>query len=299
MRPGPGALLAATLAWLPVHAWAAEPRDVAAERFQDGERFARQGSHAAAAQAYEASYGAVPTAEAVYDAAREWEAAGEAARAADDYATAVEKTDLHGPQLVDAKTRLAALESLLGLVTVSGPFGLSVSLAHAVDLAVPAHVHVAPGPYDVRGRDGNRPATRQTILVSAGQRVSVSLTLVPLPAPPPATDVAGQPPVGPAGGGALRTAGWISMAGAVVLAGTSAALYFKTKSARDDFVGTSDASESLHETATAWRTATYVGYGATGLAAAASVVFFVLGSAARPSPPLRPAIGANGWRISF
>jgi hypothetical protein len=84
-----------------------------------------------------------------------------------------------------------------------------------------------------------------------------------------------------------------------VLAGTSAALYFKTKSVRDEFVGTSDASESLHDSVTAWRTATYVGYGATGLAAAATVMLFVLGSAAPASPALRPAIGANGCLIAF
>jgi hypothetical protein len=290
-------MVTATLVSTAGHALAEEPRRLAAERFQNGESAALQGNHRGAALSYEASYDVVPTAEAAYNAAREWEAAGESGRAADDYEIAVEKTDLHGPQLADAKNRLLYLQRVVGVVIVTGPPGLKVSLAHAVDVPVPARVHVLPGEHEVRGQDPTGQGRPQVMRVSAGQTVTVQMP----PAIVRSPVLAGTSPITPrdSAGHALRIAGWSSLAGAAAFAGGSVALYFKAKSERDDFVDTSDSSASLHGTATAWRTATYTCYGAAGVAAVAGVALLVIAAATEPSAGLRPAMGARAWSIRF
>src|SRR5262249_47150270 len=73
-----------------------EDRTLAMARFRAASEAYGRGEYAAAARAFEESYRLVPRAAAVYNAARAWQAAGERARAADDYEAALKRTDLLG-----------------------------------------------------------------------------------------------------------------------------------------------------------------------------------------------------------
>ena len=128
---------------------AADPAASAVREFREGQQAYARGDFRAAAQRFESAFRDDPRGAIVFNAGLSWQAAGEPARAADDYAFALATTDLPAENAADARTRLGALEKSLGRIDVTSPQGSRVSVAHADRLPPPAHVHVAPGRYTV------------------------------------------------------------------------------------------------------------------------------------------------------
>src|SRR5262249_22469412 len=107
-------------------AYAEDHKTRAMELFQEGRAAYDRGDFVAAARAFEGSYEHIPRAAAMYNAARSWDAAHQNARAADDYQTLIERTDVSGNEAVRAKRRLAELEGQLGVLELNAPPGWKV-----------------------------------------------------------------------------------------------------------------------------------------------------------------------------
>jgi hypothetical protein len=274
-------------------ALADEPRRLARQHFQEAEQAAAAGQHDRAARDYESSFADVPTPEAIYDAAREWEAAGEPARAADDYETAVARTDLRGPQLRDAKARLAVLEPSLGLLVVESPSEGKIFVGHVQGASPPVRAHLAAGDYSVTLQGPFGQTTKRDVHIVTAQTVTVALDLPPPP-------VAPHPDVVPTAAHStsryrLRTPGYVMIGVAGLFAAGTAVAYAEGVSARNQFEGMNDLSVSLRNQAATWRTVAYVGDVATGVSAAAAALLLALGLTTRTEP----REGQSGLLLEF
>ena len=143
---------------------------------------------AEAAQKFDEAASVVPSAVAFFTGGLAWERAGDPARAADDYARALELGS-HQPGGIDekqsdkAKERLGALEATFGTVRVLGPSGTWVRIEdQGVGARAPATLHAAAGGHYVVARSlpGEPPAPsaseRSFVMLSVGKTVTLDLT---------------------------------------------------------------------------------------------------------------------------
>ncbi|HEY3820540.1 MAG TPA: PEGA domain-containing protein [Polyangiaceae bacterium] len=247
-----------------------DARAQAARLFKEASTDYAEGRPADAAPKFEASHRLVPRAAAIYSAARAWDASGALDRAADDYEGALERTDLHGAEADDARKRLEEVGARVGVVALQTADDAHVWIGHVQNALGSVRVHLVPGDYDARvERSGFVPWSNR-VHVDAGQVVRVEATLAPvavLQPAPPEHHVEARP--------RDRTVAWVSVAVAAGAAVVSAVLYAETVHARDQFEASGNADAHLRDAATAWRTATYVGYGVAGAAAGTGAVLFV------------------------
>lgn len=218
-----------------------------------------------AALEFEASHALVPRAAAVYSAARAWDANGALDRAADDYESALERTDLHGVDAQDARRRLDEIAPRVAVVTIAAPKDAHVWMGHVEDHLGELRVRLLPGEYDARvERSGDEP-WHQHVRVGAGQTLRLEPALA-------ATIVRAPPESPPPRVARNRTPAWVSLGLAAAAAIVSVVLYAETLHARDTFEASGDVDPHLRNVATTWRTSAYVGYGVTGAAAATGLV---------------------------
>src|ERR1019366_10943 len=101
----------------------------AGRAFQAGTQADARGDFRVAAASFDEAYRIAPRGAAAYNAGLSWEAAGEAARASDDYARALRAGDLGTVERADTTGRLRNLESnKVGRVSVFAPDDARVSL---------------------------------------------------------------------------------------------------------------------------------------------------------------------------
>jgi hypothetical protein len=174
----------------------------AAERaFHRGTEAYARGDFATAAASFEEAFHADPRAVTIYNAGLARQLAGDSAHAADDYAAALLLSDLTAAQGGDTRTRLTALEASLGRLDVVAT-GAVVSVGPDDKLPSPAHVHLAPGTYDVRAAWPDGGSATRSITVAAGAEQTVTLDKPAAPPPLPSASVpsTSAPPVPPATG---------------------------------------------------------------------------------------------------
>jgi len=268
-----GCVLAAS----PSVAWAApdeSARAEAARLFKQGSAEYAGNHYAQAAADFESSNRLVPRAAAIYSAARAWDAAGDLARAADDYDEALERTDLHGADADDARRRLGQIERRVGVVVVHTPDDARTWIGPLQGVLGSVRVHLRAGDYDARvERAGSLPWTA-SVLVDDGRLAELTADLRPAPA---AHAAALAPATAPPSersaprSSAKRTWTWIAFGTAAAGAVASSILYAESISARDAFTATGARDAHLRGIATSWRTGTYVAYAVTGAALAAGV----------------------------
>jgi hypothetical protein len=258
-------------------------RSLAVDLFRQGSEAFERGDFAAAASAFEASHRHVPRAAAIYNAARSWDAAGDRPRAADDFETAIERTDLREPEAGAARARLTALESAMGIVQINGPRGAVISVSHAQGVPLPARIHLEPGGYTITATmpDGTR-TLRAVSVVSQKIAIVTMQPAMEAEAPP-------KPPAEAGSGVPLLPVVAFGAAGAAAVAG--AILGLEALDARAAFSNNPSSQRALDE-AHAYRNWANVAWVATGVFAATAVVLlFTLpkkGSGAAPAGSPRP-----------
>ncbi len=211
---------------------------VAETRFLEGERAFRAGDPRRAAEAFEAAYEIVPHIDALWNAARSWQAAAELARAANLYARYLREAPATARDRNSATIALARLAPTLGaLEIVAVGFDVVEVDQKRTDVGL---VYVHPGVHVVRATNQGREVV-QTPRVERGQIVSVAFApeeSIPKPAERP-IDSAPKPaerPIAP-----TTSQGWtpwvLVVEGALTLvaSGLTVASALDTRHARDAF----------------------------------------------------------------
>jgi hypothetical protein len=290
---------------------AADPEANAVREFREGQQAYARGDFRAAAQRFEVAFRDDPRGAIVFNAGLSWQAAGEPARAADDYAFALATTDLPPENAGDARTRLGALEQSLGRIDVTAPPGARVSVAHADRLPPPAHVHVAPGRYTVTVLLADDSTRQRSVSVRAGEWAHLDFPperdAAPAPAPAPLPQAAEPPPTSapaapesPASGStgsSQRTWGWITLGIAGVLAGVSTWLtvdFFNTNSTNSQHPTTSS-----HDAAESAAIRLDVGLAATAVAAGVGIGLLLTAPSAPTPVAVRATPGGAVLHVSF
>ena len=197
--------IGACLVLVPSRAVADEPNGskpaatTAFDAFLEGERAFAEGDFVRAAQAVEAAHRIAPHPDVLWNAARAWDRAGEAVRAANLYERYLRDApagarDRNGA--IEARKRLAAK---LGRIDVIAP-GLGDVRVDEQPLTGD-RAYVTPGAHVIAGALGDRRVTK-TATVAAGEAVSVALVVEAKPppaAPPPAPTIVVMPSPAPRG----------------------------------------------------------------------------------------------------
>jgi hypothetical protein len=272
------ALTAALLA-IPLAA-KAQPSDTerAAAEYDAGTRAFEGGDFAEAARAFERADAIAPHPRTRYNAALSWDRAGDAPRAADAYAAAVEGTGLDAERVAAARTRLRELATKIGALDVRRPVDGRVSVAHARDLPIPARIHVAPGVHRVElvSKDGSR--EEREVEVQAGERVVLEIAISKAPLAPPAAassrpaPLARPEPEPEPDGSASTTWGWVALGGAAAFGAGAVWLGFETAGAIDEFDASGDRDAAARDRAVRYRALTWTAAGASLACATLGIV---------------------------
>jgi hypothetical protein len=282
---------------------AADPDSPAAREFREGQQAFARGDFRGAAKQFEAAFRDDPRGASVFNAGLSWQAAGDTARAADDYAFALATTDLPADNAADARTRLGALEKSLARIDVTAPAGSRVSVAHADRLLPPAHVHVLPGTYVVHVMLADDSERQRTLSVLAGEWAHWEVEAAPAPAPrtePRAPAAVHEAPPEPGSSGTSstqRTWGWVTLGVAGVLAGVSTWLtvqFFDANATND-----SQRKQGSHDDATAAATRLDVALGATVVAAGVGVALILTAPDSTTSVGMSATPGGATLHVSF
>jgi len=282
---------------------AADPDAAAVREFHEGQQAYARGDFRAAAQRFEAAFRDDPRGAIVFNAGLSWQAAGEPARAADDYAFALATTDLPAENAADARTRLGALEKSLGRIDVTSPQGSRVSVAHADRLPPPAHVHVAPGRYTVTVLLADDSSRQRSVSVRAGEWAHLDFSddhaapVADETPPSPAPTTTPEPPATTAGSSSQRTWGWITLGAAGVLAGVSAWLtvqFFDANSTNDQ-----QRTPHSHDDAVAAATRLDIGLIATAAVAGVGVGLLLTAPSASTTVAMQATPGGAVLHVSF
>ena len=278
-----------------------EDPDTAASFFSAGMAAYARHDNRAAAIAFEEAYRRAPRGGAAFNAARAWEAAGEPARAADDYAQALTRNDL-GPDLaVRARDRVTQLEGSLARVDVTAPSAAVLALVHA-NVALPASVHVATGTHTlvVTFEDGRR--VTRTVKLRAGEATPIDIQPPSEDAQPraaPSTDAPaapGRPLSAPSS--IMPTIGWIALGAGAALGVGAVVLGVSAVSARDDWNASQLTDRGMHDRAVTFRTLTNIAW--TGAAAfGVTGVVLLLASPSKASGGAFIGLGSAGWLQRF
>lgn len=237
-----------------------DDKATAAQFFRAGSAAFARGENRAAALAFEEAYRRVPRGAALFNAGLAWDAASEAARAADDYAVALARGDLDAIAAERARRRLAEVRQTHGWIEVAAPRGVVVTAAHAVRAPAPAVVHVRPGVQAVTAHyPSGRERTRE-VTVAVGRAAPVAFEPEPPPPPPRAPLIAVVAPA-PEPPHAARAWGWASLGAAVVGAAVASVLGVRALAARDEFSQSGYTSQDAHDRAATLRLWTNVAWG--------------------------------------
>lgn len=149
-----------------------EHRGTARRSFEQGEQAFEAGDFALAAKAFEEAYRIAPHYAPLWNAARSWERAGEATRAANGYAKYLRLAPADAPDRDSANAALGALAQKLGRIEVHAAGIEAVRIDD--ELLDGATVYVHPGMHVIEGQT-ERGTIRRTEMVEAGGVRSVAL----------------------------------------------------------------------------------------------------------------------------
>jgi hypothetical protein len=245
----------------------------------------------AAALAFEEAYRRVPRSAAMYNAGRSWEAAGESARAADAFATALASGEFDEHDAQVARERLQDLEPLLGRLDIVGPTTATVSLDGVDRGSLPRKLHVAPGAHRIEVHRSDGSVVVRAVEAKAGELVAITVGDVPAQAPPPPPLPVPLPTPERT---LMPTWGWVSLAATGVLGVAGAVTYVKFASDRSAFDTGGDHDASIHDNASAARTATYVLWGLGGACAVATGLALTLSPRRQSGASAEMRVGP-GW----
>jgi hypothetical protein len=232
-----------------------------------------------AAQKFDEANRRAPRGQTAFNAALSWESAGEPARAADDYALALEDASLPHSASTHARARLTALERVVMTLRLESSSPARATIAHHKARALPATLHLRAGAQDlvVRFEDGR--SLEQQIEARAGEQVT--LRVAP-PAAPSQKPLATPPPSPPPrdvpdddGWPAQRTIALVSGGAAVIALGAGFVLGAKGVDARDEFNASQQTDADARSRAVSLRTWANVSFTAAAVFAVSGVVLWL------------------------
>ncbi len=156
----------------------------AATEFAEGQRAFTAGDYRHAAESFEAAYRDKPHYSPLWNAARSWERAGEAPRAANLYARYLREAPANAPDRDGATAALFALTPRLARLELHPAEGVTVLVDGAP--AEDATMYVNPGDHVIEGKKGDR-SSRKTQTVESTDVVSVAVDVEAPKAVAPAT----------------------------------------------------------------------------------------------------------------
>jgi hypothetical protein len=277
-------VLALVLASSASVAGAADDAADAAARFQEGRSKYAAGRYEEAAKLFEQANALAPHPATLFNAATAWDQAGDSARAADAYQGALEG-ELDAESLDTAKKRLDELAPRLGVLEVSAPAGAEVTVDERVRRKFPARIYVLPGVKSVRCALPDGRWFKKEFEVGAGQREIIELT------PPEAPQRRVEPPPSTDSSGAWTVAGWVGVGLSAGLAVTSALVWQKAKSERDDLIAGDASARGRAQTLQTWTNVTLVS--SIALGAAGVTVLVLRPGRAKETGALRLRVGSG------
>ena len=216
-------------------------------RYNEATQALKDKRYREAALHFEAAARLRPHGVAAFAAAMAWDKAEQPARAADNFARALELPGLGPADTKTARARLDELESSLGTVSITGPAELLVQLQDSTEANPPARLHGNAGVQTlIVVRDGK--VERKDLVLHAGETLEIDVTEPIEEPPPPAASASASaepappqppppPPPPPAdkGPSTRKIIGYSAMGAGVLSAGVAIALGVQTLSARDDY----------------------------------------------------------------
>lgn len=291
----------------PVHAQPAGDGEATAasarEHYNAGVKAFNDGRYGEASLEFEAAAAAKPSPIPLFSAAQAWERASAPDRAADDYARALALPGMRGDQVQQAKERLAALEAMLGRVSVTGPDGTHVQLDSNTERPVPATLHGAVGVHTLSVVKPDGSVERRSVVLERGKATSLDVTAPPpeatatapkpeesAPPPPPPPPPAPPPP--PSDGNGLHTLGFtaIGVGGASLLAGVL--LGMQALDAKDAY--SAAPAQQTYDHANSLARWTDIAFIAGGVFVAGGVTLVLLPSKGTAAPSAALAAAPNG-----
>jgi hypothetical protein len=269
-------------------ALADEDPTTAAAMFKAASAAFSRGEYRAAATAFEEADRRAPRAAAIYNAALAWDEAHENARAADDYALALERKDIAAASASRARERLTILAKSLVVAEVVAP-GATIAIGHARRPA-PTKVYLAPGEYTVTAiwPDGHQDSKK--VSLESSQTIAFD------PPPPPAV-VVEKPIEKPRPvvtvSHAQQNVGIVMLATGVVGAGAAVYLGVRALSARDEFYASGHTDRDARDRAASLRTWTNVAWVSAGVLGAAGAILIVT------APRANVAVGLGEIRVAW
>jgi tetratricopeptide (TPR) repeat protein len=258
------------------------------------------------ARAFARAHAIDPRAPTKYNEGFAWAKAGKPAAAADAYEAALE-LGLDGELAKKANASMAKLKVELGYLVVPGPAGGRVSVAHAVDRAIPAKIHLPVGGHQVSlknaaGKDASL-AVNSAAGVSHILEVPRALTEEAAPEPAPVAPALPKTAEPPQEDGSVMTAlGWTAVGLGAAATGATIATGVLTLQKVDAYDEGGNVDAGLRDQATTFRTTTNVMIGVSSALVATGVLLLVLA----PSGPdddssiaARLHIGPAGGAISL
>jgi hypothetical protein len=265
--------------------------DAARSQYNAGTKAFADQRYAEAALAFEAAADAKPSPVALFTAALSWDRTNAPERAADDYARALAQPGLPADKSAQAKDRLALLESMLGVITVSGADGVRVQLDANSERPVPATLHGSSGVHTLTVRAPGAPIERRSVVLERGKTTSLDLATAPpvpasdahAPPPPPGPPQPPEPPPPPAPSDWKKPVGIAAtgVGGATLLAGVL--LGFEATDAKNAYVAAP--AHATYDHASALQTWTNVAFIAGGVITAGglALIFWPGHGAAEPA----------------
>lgn len=212
-------------------------------RFAEGEAAFDKGDFVRAAESFDAAYAADPNATSLFNAARSWERAGEAVRAANLYRRFLKTAPADTPFRERATASLAELAKRLGRIEIVGPGTTSPSVDRVA--ALDTTVYVAPGTHLVEADIGGA-RVAEKVTLAADQTLTVVLE-APTPAPPAQPKPAPAPrPAPPSPRGVTP---WILLPFSALTAGAGVTLIWSgidTLVARDQYLTLSEEAKAIY-----------------------------------------------------
>jgi tetratricopeptide (TPR) repeat protein len=247
-----------------------EARRGAAELFRAGQAAFDRGDHQAAARAFEQAHARVPSGQALYNAARAWDAAGQESKSASAYAAAMLRSDLPEAPRAHVEERLSELRRRLGEIDVSGVEGTRLEVAGLEPRDVPTLVLLPPGRHTLVFVAGDGPKRRVTIEIGAGERLEIREPDVEKER---ATSLAAVAPAQQASA-ARPWLAWSGVAVAGVAGAAAVVLGLNTRTALDDFEDSGNTDRDAHDRAVDLRLGTNVAIGVATMGAVVAVLGF-------------------------
>jgi hypothetical protein len=265
------------------------------------EAYARHDFREAALQ-FESAYRTAPRGAAIYNAGLAWEAAGDFARAANDYTTLLGDGSAVPEQRADATSRLRTLEGRVARLVVNGPADARASLDDGAEEGLPLGVHLAPGHHTLNVTYAS--GATESVAVDAAPGAEQVVQLKEPSEGSNADEGVSLAPGGPAPDTTMRrTFAWVALGGAVVASGLAAAFYAQGSSALNQFETGNDTDRKLHDQAVNDRTLAQVFAGAAGALGVTAAVLYFTSSPPSAQPPAATVlrVGPTGaaLRIAF